>query len=254
MRCALAAAATVLLSLGSVACARAAASTYAVPYVGCETDVMGGAAHYAAPRGAPRSVDVKLSAALQLSFYQGLAAPGKPLAGSFGPRGWHCYAYLGADIGETVVSPDAPGAQYAGDQIGPGISLLSIPSDAGAGFTFAYPVMKAYFPQHLGEFLRSAGAASGNTFARDLPAPSTGSSDTLQQLGDWSVLVTTPAHQQGFGTQSGWFAAGDRPVQTLIVVDSVDFWIYELRVRLPQADAGILPAILRAEPSELHGR
>ncbi len=254
MRRAAAAIVTSLLCTGGCTRAHASSTTYAVPYVGCETDVMGGAAHYAAPSGAPRPINASLSLALQLSFYQGLAAPGKPLAGIFAPRGWHCYAYLGAGIGETIVSPDPQGPQYAGNQTGPGVSLLSIPSDVGAGFTFAYQVMSAYFPQHLGEFLRSAGAATGNTFAKGLPAPKTWGSDTLRRLGDWSVLVTTPAHRTGCGTQSGWFAAGDQPVRTLIVVDSVDFWIYELRLRLPETDAAIGSAMLQAEPSQLSGR
>jgi len=230
------------------------ASAAAVPYVGCDTDVMGGAAHYTAPRGGPRPVDIGAATALHLSFYQALMSKGKALPGIYGPRDWHCYAYTGDGIGEVIVSPNALGAQYSGSDPGPGLSLTSISSDTGPGFTFAFEVMRTYFPRHLGEFLRSAGAATGNTFTRARPNVKARASDTIEHLGDWSVLVTTPAHQQGFGTQSGWFAAGALPVQTLVVVDSVDYWIYELRIRLPEEDAALLPVILQAEPDELRGR
>lgn len=240
--------------LASVGPASMASAQSAVSYVGCDTDVMGGAAHYAAPVGTPRSINATLATALHLNFYQALMSAGKLLPGIYAPRGWHCYAYMGDGLGEVLVGPDALGPQYSGGNLGPGLSLTSISSDSGPGFTFALQVMSAYFPEHLGEYLRSAGALTGNTFTKAQPLPKAWAGDSLQRLGDWSVLITTPAGHAGFGTQSGWFVAGALPVQTLIAVDSVDYWIYELRVRLPPQDAALLPAILQAEPSELRGR
>jgi hypothetical protein len=233
-----------------------AAATADVPYVGCETDVMGGVAHYPAPRGTVRALAASPAIGLQLAFYQAQGDGGRLLAGLYAPRNWHCYAYQGAGIAELVAAPQPLQSQDVIGENHPdaGVSLMDIPSDTGPGFSFASQIVAAYFPQHLAAFLQHALAVSGGAATASPAAARTWPADSLQRPDGWSVLITTPPRQQGFGTSGGWFSPGSLPVQSLLLLDPDSFRLRELRIRLPQTDAPLLPYILRAERMELRPR
>lgn len=248
--------AALAVAVGTGAKLGVAASTADVPYVGCETDVMGGVAHYPAPRGGVRAIAAPAVIGLQLAFYQAQSGAGTLSAGLYAPRNWHCYAYQGAGITELVVAPQSLQSQ---DVIGAnhpdaGVSLMDIPSDSGPGFSFASQIVAAYFPLRLAAFLQHALSVSRGAATANPAAAPTWQSDSLQRPDDWSVLITTPPRQQGFGTSGGWFSPGPLPVQSLLLLDPDSFRLRELRIRLPQADAALLPYILRAQRTELRGR
>ncbi|HLK70973.1 MAG TPA: hypothetical protein VKT19_03405 [Steroidobacteraceae bacterium] len=239
--------------------APAGAGSADVPYVGCETDVMGGVHHLAAPTGAPRAIDAPPVIGLQLAFYQAQRSAGVLMPGIYAPRHWHCYAYQGAGIAELVVAPRPLSAADVGgdDHPDPGISLLDFPSDTGPGFNFASQIIASYFPQRLNDFLQRWGAtSSGKGTSGAMPGATAHiwPADSVQSLDERTVLVTTPLGSRGFGTSGGWFSPGPLPVHSLIVLDRDTYGVHELRVRLPPVDASLLPVIERAEHRELAGR
>jgi hypothetical protein len=247
--------AALAVTVGAAAQASVAAPTADVPYVGCETDVMGGVAHYAAPAGTVRAIAAAPAVGLRLAFYQAQGPGGSLLPGLYAPRDWHCYAYQGSGIAEFVVAAQPLQAQDSsgGTHPDPGLSLVDIPSDTGAGFSFASQIVAAYFPQRLAAFLQHALSVPGSPATASPSAARTWPADSLQRPDDWSVLITTPPGQQGFGTSGGWFSPGPLPVKSLIVLDPRTFRVRELRVRLSPADASLLPYIQRAERAELRG-
>lgn len=247
----LAASAALLSASTPMPAAAAATPTADIPFVGCETDVMGGLSQLAPPVGRPQPIAASPAVGLQLAFYQAYQRPGVTLPGLYAPRGWHCYNYEGEGIAEFVAAPsplraaDAALAQHPG----PGSALMEFPSDSGPGFNFASGLIAAYFPQHLSAFLQHAIAGAAATAP---PAPEkTWPADSIRRLDDWTLLILTPPGQRGFGTSGGWFSPGALPVYSLIVLDPHDFRVHALRIRLAAGDALLLPDILRAQRAAL---
>lgn len=209
-----------------------------VPFVGCPSDgQMGPTTPPDSGRG-----DTPLLPSLiarQLAYYE----TGDGI-GILAPRGWQCFGLSGSGGTGVIVTPTGhtPDEALSGRLRldGPAIELsLSFAGTSGRfrvarGIARLFPEKRWFVQSVLDEGIT---APSDYVFA---PYPH----DRLRRRGDRVVEFTTPAQQEGMGTES-FLVKGDLPIDGVAVVaqgDEPDF--LHLMVRLPAGQRRLAPVII----------
>lgn len=213
-----------------------AAAPVRVPWVGCPSDGQQG------PQPAPVRDRHATTPALPAAIARQLAFYVSDELATLAPRGWHCVGLAGSNGSFLIVTPAphrAPELLSGTSRLrGPAVQIAVSFGGTSGRFEIANVIARA-FPAHL-DFARRV-AAEG--LSEPLPAGPY-PADRMVQLRPMAVGYTTPAGQQGLGTDSR-LAPDDRPIDGLAVLHpDGDMDLVKLDVRLPTAQAGLATAIL----------
>ena len=215
--------------------AEAAAAEH-VPFVGCAGD--GQMGPVAAPRGAPKAVDVDAAAARQLAFYQA-----KDSSGVLAPRGWRCFYFYGSSGATLLVAPSG-NLQSALDAPLSGPAVVATLDFGGTSGRFAVAKYSArLFAREQQAFIASV-IAEGIEPKENFPSGPYPADKTTYR-GARMVEFETPANTDGLGT-SDRLQRNSQPIAGMAKLkdsaDGPDFFL--LTVRLPAEQANLAPAIV----------
>jgi hypothetical protein len=214
----------------------AASAAQQVPFVGCAGD--GQTGPVAAPKGAPKSVNVDAATAGQLAYYQ---AGGS--LGALAPRGWKCFYFYGSNGATLTIAPS--GNLQSGSNApltGPAVvATLDLGGTSGRFDVAKYSAR--LFPQVEQAFIASV-IAEGVEPKEDFPSgPYPADKTTYKNARE--VEFVTPAGMDGVGT-SGSLQESALPIEGVAKLvgdpDGPDFFL--LTVRLPANQAALAPAIV----------
>jgi hypothetical protein len=196
-----------------------------VPFVGCSSDGQQGP--QPAPKGTRIVVQMDLSAAKRLEYYQAQVSPGV-----LAPRGWNCFGMLGSSGSVLFVSPQPIKSaemfsQNKGGIAGPVIKVSVILSGTSGRFGVArviarvFPAQKAFVQSVIDDGIEPASYFPFGPFPKD----------KLIIQSDRIVEYQTPAHSEGLGTLI-WLRADDSPINGVEILDE-ELDLSSLAVRLP---------------------
>lgn len=201
----------------------------AVPFVGCASDGQGETLE--APTAKSENAVAPAAVAGQLAFY------GSEHMGVLAPRGWTCLGLYGSNGVQLLVSPDS---LADGNLTGVGIHLSRMSGGTSGRFAVArvaaryFPLADAFVQDVIDEGMEPKEAFPKSPFPKD---KTTRRSETL-------VEFTTPANEDGMGTQSRLVKNGD-PIQgAAILLPDEDMDLVMVRVRLPANQRGFATSII----------
>ena len=232
---------TVLLQLSALAGAHAAAagSAVLVPFVGCPSD--GQVGPVAPPSGKPIPVNVSPKVAAQLAFYNGTYGQGV-----FAPAGWHCREWYGSNGSFVVVTPAAPPDRFPAEQVtGPGVERVLRNGGTSGRFDVA-AISARFFPNVMREFIQ--GVRDEHLVPDSTFEPTRFPKDTAKRIGERMVEFSTPAREEGFGTE-GLLAQSEEPIRGIVALNppTEEAGISVLRLRLPVGREALSAAIVAIE-------
>ena len=210
-------------------------ATVELPFVGCPAG--GQTGNYQAPPSRRVALPVAAPAARQLAYYGHRAA-----LSVLAPRGWRCFEVHGSSGMSVLVTPDSrdPDSFFRKAESGPAI-LRSLELGAGSGRFRVAEVIARVFPSRrafVENLIRSFDApASQFTFGPH-------SDDRLTYRGPNVVEYLTPPRREGLGT-GYWVAANDSPISGVAMLRGSAPDLVFLAARLPAAQAGLIPVIIR---------
>lgn len=209
-----------------------------VPFVGCAGD--GQVGPVAAPKGAPKAVDIDAAAAGELAFYQA-----QDSFGILAPRGWKCFYVYGSSGASLMVAPSGNLASTAVTHLS-GSAVVATMDIGGTSGRFEVAKYSArLFPQVEQAFIASV-IAEGIEPKKDFPSGPYVNDKTTYKT-DRLVEFETPANKAGLGT-SDRLQKNAQPVYGMAsLTDSADgpnFFL--VTIRLPAAQAKLAPAIIAA--------
>ncbi len=222
--------------LASCLAPAAASAAQQVPFVGCAGD--GQTGPVAAPKGAPKSIDVDAAAARQLAFYQA-----KDSFGVLAPTGWKCFYFYGSSGATLVIAPSG-NLQSAIDTPLSGPAVVASLDYGGTSGRFAVAKYSArIFPKEQQAFIAAVIAEDiepkENFPSGPYPA------DKTTYKGARVAEFETPANTDGLGT-SDRLQKNSQPIVGMAKLedsaDGPDFFL--LTVRLPAEQAALAPAIV----------
>ncbi len=214
----------------------AASAAQQVPFVGCAGD--GQTGPVAAPKGAPKSIDVDAATAGQLAFYQA-----QDSIGVLAPRGWKCFYFYGSSGATLVIAPSG-NLQNALNAPLTGPAVVESQDYGGTSGRFEVAKYSArLFPQLEQAFIASV-IAEGIEPKEDFPSGPYPADKTTAKSARL-VEFETPANMDGLGT-SGQLQKSALPIEGMAkledTADGPDFYL--LSVRLPANQAALAPAIV----------
>jgi hypothetical protein len=220
---------------GATACAPEAArpGDEAVPFVGCLSDGQSGPRAAPSPGVVPR---VPPNAARRLAFYA--SADVAVLA----PRGWNCFGLYGSGGSSLVVAPGDLPELVGPIEIGGPAVLIRRSWGGTSGRQKAAEAAARYFPHRRGiiDHLRLAHLPVEEMPAGAHPA------DRVRTLDGETVAFTTPAGEQGQGTE--WaLVRSRRPVEGLVMLVAGEEDVpdtVEVKARLPAGREALAGPIL----------
>ncbi|MGD0184272.1 MAG: hypothetical protein ABSC25_03375 [Roseiarcus sp.] len=222
--------------LASCLAPAAASAAQQVPFVGCAGD--GQTGPVAAPKGAPKSIDVDAATAGQLAFYQA-----QDSFGVLAPRGWKCFYFYGSSGATLVIAPSG-NLQNALNAPLTGPAVVESQDYGGTSGRFEVAKYSArLFPQLEQAFIASV-IAEGIEPKEDFPSGPYPADKTTAKSARL-IEFETPANMDGLGT-SGQLQKSALPIEGMAkledTADGPDFYL--LSVRLPANQAALAPAIV----------
>lgn len=214
-----------------------ASAAQRVPFVGCPADGQGGPV--AAPKGAPKIVNLDAASASQLAYYRAQNS-----SGVLAPRGWTCFSLYGSNGVTLIVAPSGKLDDFDLRLAGPAVTL-TLESGSTSGRFDVAKYSARLFAEPEQAFIASV-IAEGNEPKENFvfaPYPS----DKLTYRRATLVEYVTPANADGLGT-SGRLRKSAQPVVGMATLkseaDGPDFIL--LAVRLAPAQAKLAAAIVSA--------
>ena len=189
--------------LASCLAPAAASAAQQVPFVGCAGD--GQTGPVAAPKGAPKSIDVDAATAGQLSFYQA-----QDSFGVLAPRGWKCFYFYGSSGATLVIAPSG-NLQNALNAPLTGPAVVESQDYGGTSGRFEVAKYSArLFPQLEQAFIASV-IAEGIEPKEDFPSGPYPADKTTAKSARL-IEFETPANMDGLGT-SGQLQKSALPIE-----------------------------------------
>lgn len=207
-----------------------------VPFVGCAGD--GQTGPVAAPKGAPKAVNIDAAAARQLAFYQA-----KDSFGVLAPKGWKCFYFYGSSGATLLVAPsgnlqNAMNAPLIGPAV---VATLDLGGTSGRFEVAKYSAR--LFPQVEQAFIAGV-IAEGIEPKENFPVgPYPADKTTYKNVR--LIEFETPANADGLGTSDRLQKNSLGIVGMAKLEDASDgpnFFL--LTVRLPADQAALAPAIV----------
>ncbi len=222
--------------LASCLAPAAAPAAQLCPFVGCAGD--GQTGPVAAPKGAPKSIDVDAAAARQLAFYQA-----KDSFGVLAPKGWKCFYFYGSSGATLVIAPSG-NLRNALDAPLSGPAVVATLDFGGTSGRFAVAKYSArLFAQEQQAFIASV-IAEGIEPRENFPSGPYPADKTTYRNARL-VEFETPADMDGLGT-SDRLQKNSQPIAGMAKLensaDGPNFFL--LTVRRPAEQAALAPAIV----------
>jgi hypothetical protein len=231
--------AVIVASLGSILVSVAlaqAATSVAVPFVGCAADGQMGPIPAPTPIGATPTV--RAAAGARLAYYS------LDNLGVLAPRGWHCFGLYGSNGLTLVVTPEPHDAddllRPETRLTGPVVELSSRSGGTSGRFEVARIAARIFpaarpFVQHVID----EGIEPKEEFPFG-PYPD----DRLIRRSATEVAFVTPRNSEGLGT-SGGIAKNGQPIRGVaILLAADDMGLIRLCVRLPSEMRNLSAAII----------
>lgn len=208
-----------------------------VPFVGCASD--GQLGPTAAPKGAPKAVDVDAAPARQLAYYQA-----QDSFGVLAPRGWACHYFYGSNGSTLMVAPSLdPQSALATPLNGPAV-VATVDSGMTSGRFDVARYSARLFAKPERAFIAGV-IAEGIEPKENFPfGPYPADKTTYRSAR--LVEFETPADMDGLGT-SDRLQKNALPIEGMARLegppDGPDFFL--LTVRLPAELSNLASAIVR---------
>ena len=226
-----------LIGLALASSLSVASAAQRVPFVGCAADGQGGPV--AAPKGAPKMVNVDAASASQLAYYQ--------TQNSFGvlaPRGWICFSLYGSNGVTLIVAPSGKLDDFDLHLAGPAVTL-TLDSGGTSGRFDVAKYSARLFAKAEQAFIAGVIAEGVEPKENFVFAPY--AADKLTYRSATLVEYVTPANADGLGT-SDRLQKSAQPVVGMATLrseaDGPDFVL--LAVRLAPTQAKLAAAIVGA--------